>query len=207
MWPSLRPQFSPPNLDHSRLSAAGRERPVPSGNPAYLHQLQKWHQVVMGLSYCFHLSVISPRWDEYHFGKCGKVLKLSALKLANSHCKKEFLYETYLRSYSLSSLQLAAGIFWVFCAQIGCQKKKMTSPGSAQKLSERLPLYSAFKCILVSNSELNWLGKNKLGCWEHQQTVCTTMESMAFGQHNSFCSTSSNSWIHKEKSGKMVFSS
>lgn len=32
----------------------------------------------------------------------------------------------------------------------------MTSPGSAQNLTEILPLYPAFKCTLVSNFELNW---------------------------------------------------
>lgn len=55
-----------------------------------------------------------------------------------------------------SSFPLTAGIFWVVYAQIGCQKKKMTDPGPAQRLGERLPPYPAFKCTLMANSELNW---------------------------------------------------
>lgn len=92
--------------------------------------------------------------------------------------------------------------------KLDVKKKKMTSPGSAQNLTEILPLYPAFKCTLVSNFELNW---NWLGTglertnWAAENTNKQTA-ILAFGQHNSFCSVSSTSGNHKQKSGKIVFS-
>lgn len=97
-----------------------------------------------------------PRWVEYNFGKCGNVLKLSALKPANSLCRKQFLHAPYLKSCSPPSLHLTAWILWVSELKFECQKKKMTSPVSAQRLSEQLPPYPAFKSMFMANSVLNW---------------------------------------------------
>ena len=151
-----------------------------------------------------------PRWDEYHFGNCGSVLKLSALKPVNGLYRQQLLLAVYPKSCSSTffaphCMNIVSSLY----SNLNVKKRWRLAP------FQHKGWVNDFHCILHLKV-YTWLilcwtgtdtGKIRSHCWEPQQTACTTMESMGFGQCHSFWCTSSTSWNHKQNSGKALFSS
>ena len=119
------------------------------------------------------------RWDEYHFGKCDSVLKLSALRQGNGLHRKQFLHAPYLKSCSPTFLHLTASILWVVCVQIWMSKKDdlvLFQHKGWMNVFHHIPHLKVHLWLILCWTGTD-TGRTRLGCWEPQETACTATEN------------------------------